>query len=62
VTFVRVADFASIALLVFSLVAFLLGLLALGDRNDLHALYWLVVGGLSLRAATNVLRPRGGTR
>ena len=34
----------------------------LGDRNDLHALYWLVVGGLSLRAATNVLRPRGGTR
>jgi hypothetical protein len=62
VTFVRVADFASVALLVFSLVAFLLGLLALGDRNDLTAVYWLVVGALALRAATNVLRPRGGTR
>lgn len=58
----RVADFASVALLVLSLVAFLLGLLALGDRNDLTAVYWLVVGGLSLRAATNVLRPRGGVR
>jgi len=59
---VRVADFASIALLVLSLLSFLLGLLALGARNDLTALYWLVVGALALRAATNVLRPRGGAR
>jgi hypothetical protein len=59
---VRVADFASVALLVLALVAFLLGVYALGDRNDLTALYWLVVGGLSLRAGTNVLRPRGGAR
>jgi len=54
----RVADFASIALFVWSLSAFVLGLYALGDRNDLNAVYWLIVGALSLRAATNVLRPR----
>jgi hypothetical protein len=59
---VRVADFASVLLLIVALAAFLLGLLALGERNELTAVYWLVVGGLSLRAATNVLRPRGGTR
>jgi hypothetical protein len=59
---VRVADFASVALLLLALVAFLAGLYTLGNRNDLTAIYWLVVGGLSLRAATNVLRPRGGTR
>jgi hypothetical protein len=59
---VRVADFASVLLLIVALAAFLLGLLALGERSELTAVYWLVVGGLSLRAATNVLRPRGGAR
>lgn len=55
----RVADFASIALFTLSLVAFALGLVALGERHDLNAVYWLVIGALSLRAGTNVLRPRG---
>jgi hypothetical protein len=55
----RVADFASIALFSLSIAAFALGLLALGDRHDLNAVYWLIVGALSLRAGTNVLRPRG---
>jgi hypothetical protein len=56
---VRVADFASVALLLFALIAFAAGLYSLGERHDLTALYWLVVGGLCLRASTNVLRPRG---
>lgn len=54
----RVADFASVALFSAALVAFALGLVALGDRQDLNAVYWLIVGALSLRAGTNVLRPR----
>lgn len=54
----RVADFASIALFSSSLVAFALGLVALGDRHDLNAVYWLIIGALALRAGTNVLRPR----
>jgi hypothetical protein len=59
---VRVADFASVGLLILALVAFAFGLYELGSHDDLAAIYWLVVGGLSLRAATNVLRPRGGVR
>jgi hypothetical protein len=59
---VRVADFASVGLLILALVAFLAGLYELGSHDELTAIYWLVVGGLSLRAATNVLRPRGGVR
>ncbi len=54
----RVADFASIALFSSSLGAFAMGLVALGDRRDLSAVYWLIIGGLALRAGTIVLRPR----
>ena len=54
----RVADFASIALFSSSLGAFAMGLVALGDRRDLSAVYWLIIGGLALRAGTTVLRPR----
>lgn len=59
---VRLADVISVLLLVASVVAFVLGFLALGDRRDLIAVYWLVVGALSLRASTNLLRPRAGAR
>jgi hypothetical protein len=38
--------------------AFALGIVALGDRRDLAALYWLVVGALALKGATDMLRPR----
>lgn len=58
----RLADVMSVLLLLGSVVAFVLGFLALGDRRDLGAVYWLVVGGLSLRAATNLLRPKAGAR
>lgn len=59
---VRVADFLSVFLLFSAIAAFVLGLLSLGERRDLTALYWLVVGGLALRASTALLRPRAGTR
>ncbi|MBX3125093.1 MAG: hypothetical protein KF718_00140 [Polyangiaceae bacterium] len=58
----RIVDFVSILLLVGSALAFFAGVGALAERNDLAALYWLVVGGLTLRAATEVLRPRAGSR
>ncbi|MEJ7731478.1 MAG: hypothetical protein WKG00_19965 [Polyangiaceae bacterium] len=38
--------------------AFAFGVYALGDQQDFKALYLLVVGGLSLKAATEMLRPR----
>jgi hypothetical protein len=50
----------AVLLLLASASAFGYGLYALGDRQDFKALYLLIVGGLALRAATELLRPRGG--
>ena len=58
----KVVDTISLLLLTSSAIAFSLGVNALGDQKDLHALYWLVVGGLLLRAAVDMLRPRSGAR
>lgn len=41
-------------------IAFTRGVQALGERRDLAALYLLVVGGLCLKAATDLLRPKAG--
>ena len=41
--------------------AFAYGIRALGEREDFKALDLLAVGGLALRASTELLRPRGGT-
>jgi hypothetical protein len=54
----RVADVVNILLFVAACAAFALGIVALGDRRDLAALYWLVVGALALKGATDMLRPR----
>jgi hypothetical protein len=54
----RVADAVNVLLFVVACVAFALGIVALGDRRDLAALYWLAVGGLALKGATDMLRPR----
>ena len=54
----RVADVVNILLFVAACVAFAFGIFALGDRRDLAALYWLVVGGLALKGATDMLRPK----
>lgn len=58
----KVVDFVSIVLLLAAAAAFVFGLHALGNQRDLRALYWLVIGALVLRGATDVLRPRSGTR
>lgn len=58
----RVVDAASIALLLSAAGAFTAGIHALGAERDLAALYWLVVGGLLLRSASDLLRPRPDAR
>lgn len=58
----RVANAVNIVLFVAAATAFVLGLRALGDRRDVQALYFLVVGAISLRAATDMLRPRSSSR
>jgi uncharacterized membrane protein len=57
----RALDVFAILLLVSAAAAFAFGLRALGDREDFRAIYLLIVGGLALRASTELLRPRGGT-
>ena len=58
----RAIDVISILLLSASAGAFAMGVSALGDRRDLDSLYWLVVGALTLRSATDLLRPKGSSR
>ena len=58
----RVANLVNLALFVAACASFAFGLYALGDRRDLQAIYWLIVGGVSLRAATDMLRPRSSSR
>jgi hypothetical protein len=58
----RFVDMLSVLLLVLAVVAFAVGLNLLADRRDLLALYWVVVGLATLRAATQLLRPKAGTR
>lgn len=55
----RAVDAFAILLLAAAGVAFVVGLSALGDREDFKAIYLLVVGAFSLRASTELLRPRG---
>jgi hypothetical protein len=58
----RVANVVNLALFVAACVSFALGLHALGDRRDLQAIYFLLVGGIALRSATEMLRPRASGR
>jgi hypothetical protein len=57
----RALDVFAILLLLSAALAFAAGIRLLGDRDDFKAVYLLIVGGLSLRASTELLRPRGGT-
>jgi hypothetical protein len=56
----RAIDVFALVLLFGSATAFGFGVHALGDRQDFKAVYLLVIGGLSLRASIEILRPRGG--
>lgn len=58
----RVANVVNLTLFAGACVSFALGLHALGDRRDLQAIYFLVMGGIALRAATEMLRPRASGR
>jgi hypothetical protein len=54
----RIANAVNIGLFVAACVAFGFGIHALGNRKDLHALYYLLLGGLALKASVDMLRPR----
>ncbi|MFZ5890840.1 MAG: hypothetical protein ACOY0T_07280 [Myxococcota bacterium] len=58
----RVVDALSVLLLAAAVAAFAYGLSMLSDRRDLFALYWFGVGLAALRAATQLLRPKAGSR
>jgi hypothetical protein len=55
-----VVDAVSLLLLLLASVAFVLGLRALTEKEDLPALYALVVGGLALKGSVDLLRGRSG--
>jgi len=56
----RAIDAFAVILLFAAAAAFGVGVHALGLRDDFKAVYLLVIGGLALRASTELLRPRGG--
>ena len=58
----KVIDVLSILLVLCAALAFSLGVAALADRRDLAAIYWLAIGGLVLRAAVELLRPKSSAR
>ena len=55
----RFVDALSIVLLCVACGAFVMGLRALSEKEDLRALYELTVGGLALKASVDLLKPRG---
>lgn len=50
-------DAIAVLLLVAAVAAFALGNSALGRAEDLRALYWLVIGVVTVRAAVQMGRP-----
>ena len=56
----RAVDVLAIVLLLGAACAFGLGVNAVSELEDFKALYLLLVGGLALKASTELLRPRGG--
>jgi len=56
----RTLDAVALLLIAAGGLAFTRGVQSLGERKDLLALYLLLVGGLCLKAATDLLRPKSG--
>ena len=53
----KLLDAIAVALLFAAVAAFALGNSALARAEDLHALYWLVIGVVAVRAAVQMGRP-----
>ncbi|MDP9034527.1 MAG: hypothetical protein M3O50_06940 [Myxococcota bacterium] len=53
----QLADVLATSLLVGAGAAFWSGETALARAQDLHALYWLIVGAVALRACVQIVRP-----
>jgi hypothetical protein len=53
----QLVDVLAIVLVVTAAAAFVFGENSLARAEDLHAIYWLAVGVVSLRAAVQVARP-----
>jgi hypothetical protein len=53
----KLVDLLAIALVGAAAGAFFLGEGAIARTEDLHAIYWLAVGVVSLRAAVQIARP-----
>lgn len=53
-------DIAAIGMLAFACVAFVLGGTALSRADDFMALYWLLVGGITMTGAIKISHSAGG--
>jgi hypothetical protein len=53
----QLLDVVAVLLIVVAGVAFGVGNAALARAEDIHALYWLIVGVVSLRAGVQLARP-----
>jgi hypothetical protein len=54
----QLIDALAIVLIVAAAAAFVLGDAALARAEDLKALYWLIIGAVSVRAGVQIARPR----
>ena len=52
-----IADALAVVLLAAATAAFWVGNSALAHADDVKALYWLIVGAVTVRAAVQILRP-----
>jgi hypothetical protein len=50
-------DVVAVLLVLLAVIAFAVGNAALARAEDIHALYWLIVGVVSLRAGVQLVRP-----
>ena len=55
----RLVEVLALTLLLSAAVAFALGIRALGREEDRYALYWLAVGAIAMKSATQLVAPRG---
>jgi hypothetical protein len=54
----RLVDLFAVVLLLAAALAFSLGVRSLDREEDRFAIYWLMVGALSLKSSIDLVRPR----